>query len=296
MGFSFTNVKLQITEIGARQNLVSLSRIDEVYFNEEIDFEKDKETKISSLLQAAYEELSIKNSITSNAASFCLPQDLFVTARLPIVESLLHSDLLEEFRWNLSIIYPYLNWNDYVIDYHEVDGKYFASSDIAIVFALNRKYIKIIHDFCARNNLKLKFIDHCHFASNNILIMNSTREKNDHLSIYISHKILSILISYNAKPVYYEDIPITNVNEVRSIIKGKLHELNQKQFNFTEAYLFGDSTSNAIVKSLTETTGINFNLVNPFTLLKADTSLMTNKYYTETNHFFSPATGVAARI
>ncbi|MCK7528680.1 MAG: hypothetical protein MZV64_69550 [Ignavibacteriales bacterium] len=106
-GFTFTNVKLQITEISAAQNQFKVCRIDEVYFNEEIDFAKDKETKITSLLQAAFEELSIKNSITSNSASFSLPQELFVTARLPFEESLLHSDLVEEFRWKLSIMYPY---------------------------------------------------------------------------------------------------------------------------------------------------------------------------------------------
>lgn len=296
IGFAFTNVKLQVTEITAKQNHFSVSRIDEVYFNEEIDFAKDKETKIASLLHAAFEELSIKNSITSNYASFSLLQELFVTARLPIEETLLNSDLIEEFRWNLSIMYPYLNWNDYVINYHEVDGRHFASSDIALVFALNRKYIKIINDFCGKNNLKLKFIDHCHLASNNILNMNLLSKTNNHFSLYISQKILSVLVSIEGKIIYYEDIPITGVHEVRSVIKDKLNELNQKQLNFTEAFLFGDTPSHTIAKALTEATGINFNLVNPFSQLKADTSLMTDKYYTETNHFFSSSAGIAARI
>ena len=90
------------------------------------------------------------------------------------------------------------------------------------VFALNRKYIKIINDFCARNNLKLKFIDHCHLASNNILNMNLLSKANNHFSIYISQKILSVLVSIEGKPVYYEDIPIPSVHEVRGLIKDKL--------------------------------------------------------------------------
>jgi Tfp pilus assembly PilM family ATPase len=296
IGIGFTNVKLQITEISTAQNQFKVSRIDEVYFNEEIDFAKDKETKITSLLQAAFEEVSIKNSITSNSASFSLPQELFVTARLPFEESLLHSDLLEEFRWNLSIMYPYLNWNDYVINYHEVDGKYFASGDIALVFALNRKYIKIINDFCSRNNLKLKIIDHCHLSSSNILNMNILDNTNNCFSVYIAQKMLSVLVSVEGKIIYYEDIPISSIQEVRILIKDKLNELNQKQLNFTEAFLFGDTTSGIIAKALTEATGISFNLVNPFSQLKVETNLMTDKYYTETNHFFSPSTGVAARI
>lgn len=295
-GFSFTNVKLQITEITVKQNHFTISRIDEVYFNEEIVFSKDKETKISSLLQAAFEELSIKNPITSNSASFSLPQELFVTARLPIEKSLLHSDLLEEFSWQLSILHPYLNWNDYVISFYEVDEKNIEVNDIALVFALNRKYIKIINDFCARNNLKLKLIDHCHLSANNILNLNLLSETNNHLSIYISHKSISVLVSMRGRPLYYEDIPIRSAYEVPSVIKNKLDELNQKELNFSLAFLFGDSTSAGIAKTLTEVTGINFSLVNPFTQLKADSSIMTNKYCTETNHLFPTSTGVAARI
>ncbi len=295
-GFTFTNVKLQVTEISAKQNQFSISGIDEIYFNEEIDFTKDKETKISSLLQAAFEELSIKNSITSNSASFSLPQELFITAQLPVEQSLVHSDLTGEFRWQLSILHPYLNWNDFVIRYFEVELLQPEMNDSAIVFALNRKYIKIINDFCRKNNLKLKFIDHCHLASNNILMMNPSSKINDQLSLYISHNILSILISHKGKPIYYQDIPITDLQEFRSMVTDKLAELDQNHFRFKDAYLFGDSASKSIIKILSETTGINFNLVNPFIQLKVDTRIMTNKYYTERNHFFSPSAGIAARI
>ncbi len=295
-GFTFTNVKLQVTEISAKQNQFSISGIDEIYFNEEIDFTKDKETKIFSLLQAAFEELSIKNSITSNSASFSLPQELFITAQLPVEQSLVHSDLTKEFRWQLSILHPYLNWNDFVIRYFEVELLQAEMNDTAIVFALNRKYIKIINDFCRKNNLKLKFIDHCHLASNNILMMNPSSKINDQLSLYNSHNILSILISHKGKPIYYEDIPITDLHEFRGMVTDKLAELNQNHFKFKDAYLFGDSTSKSIINILNEATGINFNLVNPFIRLKVDTSIMTNKYYTERNHLFSPSAGIAARI
>jgi len=296
LGFSFTSVKLQLTEISYKQNEFIVSHLDEVYFNQEIDFEIDKETKISSLLQAAFEEMSIKNEITSNIVSFSLPQELFITARLPIENSLLNSDLIEEFRWQLSIMYPYLNWNDYLIRYYEADGNHISSNDAAVVFALNRKYIKIINDFCLKNNLKLKFVDHCHLTSNNILTMSEIGKTEKLLSIYISHKTISILVSLYCKLDYYEDIPIKSGHEIRSVITGKLEELSKNQLNFSEAYLFGEMISNPIAKALTEATGINFILINPFTQLKVETSLLTNTYYTESNHFFSSSAGVAARI
>jgi len=240
--------------------------------------------------------MSIKNEITSNIVSFSLPQQLFTTARLPIEKSLLNSDLIEEFRWQLSITYPYLNWNDYLIRYYEADGNHIPSNDAAVVFALNRKYIKIINDFCLKNNLKLKFVDHSHFTSNNILTMSGIGKIEKLLSIYISHKTISILVSLNSKLDYYEDIPIKSGHEIRSVITGKLEELSKNQLNFSEAYLFGEMISNPIAKALTEATGINFILINPFTQLKVETSLLTNTYYTESNHFFSSSAGLAARI
>jgi Tfp pilus assembly PilM family ATPase len=296
LGFSLTSVKLQLTEISYKQNEFIVSHLDEVYFNQKIDFVIDKETKISSLLQVAFEEINIKNELTSNIVSFSLPQELFITARLPIENSLLNSDLIEEFRWQLSIMYPHLNWNDYVIRYSEADGNYIPSNDAALVFALNRKYIKIIKDFCSKNNLKLKYIDQNHLTSNNILAISGIDKTKKILSFYISDNILSVLVSLNGKPDYYEDIPIKSGQEIRSIIIGKLDELNKNQLNFSEAYLFGEVISNPIAKALSEATGINFILINPFTQLKVGTNLLTNKYYSESNHFFSSSAGLAARI
>jgi len=296
LGISLTSVKLQLTEVSCKQNEFIVSHLDEVYFNQEIDFEIDKETKISSLLQAAFEEINIKNEITSNIVSFSLPQELFITASLPIENSLLNSDLIEEFRWQLSIMYPCLNWNDYVIRYYEADGNHIPSNDAALVFALNRKYIKIINDFCSKNNLKLKFVDHSHLTSNNILTMSGIGKTEKLLSFYISHKTLSVLVSLNGKLEYYEDIPIKSGHEIRSIITGKLDELSKNQHKFSEAYLFGEMISNSIAKALSEATGINFILTNPFSQLKVETNLLTNKYYTESNHFFSSSAGLAARI
>jgi Tfp pilus assembly PilM family ATPase len=295
-GFSITNVKLQITEIINKQNRYYISNLDEVYYNQEIDFEKDKETKIISLLQTAFEELIIKNSITSNSVSFSLPQELFITASLPIENSLLNTNLIEEFRWQLSILYPFLNWNDFVIRYYEFDNKHVASNNNALVFALNRKYLKIISDFCSKNNLKLKYIDHIHLTSNNILEMSSADNYEKMISFYISPKIISMLISIEGKPIFYEDIPIKSGHEIRNIIESKLSELKKYPGNFSEAYLFGEMISKSIAETISETTGINFILANPFTKLDVDNTLLTNKYYSESNHLFTSSAGTAVRI
>jgi Tfp pilus assembly PilM family ATPase len=97
-------------------------------------------------------------------------------------------------------------------------------------------------------------------------------------------------------PAYYEDIPIKDSHEIRNIVANKISELNQQQFIFSEAYLFGDIASISIANTLSDECGMNFKLVNPFTQFKTATNLMTNKYYTETNHFFTPSAGIAIRL
>lgn len=295
-GFTLSNVKLQAVEVDAKHGRLNVSAIDEVYFNEEIDLINDKETKISAMLLAAYEELCIKNSITSSSISFSLPQELFISAILPVEQSLLHSDLVEEFRWRLSIMYPYYNWNDYVLRYYETYGVSHNIGDSALVFALNRKYIKIVNNFCTQINVKLKFIDHCHLASNNLVMLNSEKGRNVLLSLFLAQKIFSVLITMNGKPMYYKDIPISKFHEITGLIKEKIIGLRNDSFNFTDATLFGDSSSHAITKVLSELTGINFSLVNPFKHFTAEDNLLTTKYFTETNHFFSPSAGTTVRI
>ncbi len=293
-GFTFSNVKLQVTEITNRQNQFFITNLDEIYFNDEIDFTKDKETKITSLFQTAFEELLIKNSITSNAVSFSLPQELFITAQLPFEKTLLHSDLIKEFRWQLSLLHPYLNWNDYVIRFHEVDRRFTGANDVALVFALNRKHINFITNFCRKNYLKPKFIDHCHLAANNLIITDSSAKAEKLLSFYISEKILSVVISDNSSLIHYEDIPITNIQEIRNLITDVLNKIINLKLD--QAYLFGNTISHSAAQILSETTGIDFVIMNPFTKLKADLRLMTNKFYTESNHLFSASAGTAVRV
>lgn len=295
-GFTITNVKLQAVEVSVKHNCLNISAVDQAYFNEEIDFINDKETKILAMLLAAYEELCIKNQIASSSVSFSLPQELFITAALPIEQSLLHSDLVEEFRWRLSIMYPFYNWNDYVLRYFETSGMNPDEGDSALVFALNRKYIKIVNDFCAKINVKLRFIDHCHLASNNLLMLNSEKGRNVQLSLFLAQKIFSVLITMSGKPIYYEDIPISKFQEITGLIKEKMVGLRNDSFNFTDATLFGDSSSHAIAKVLSELTGINFSLINPFKHFAAEDTFLTSKYFTETNHFFAPSAGTAIRI
>lgn len=295
-GFTFSSVKLQLTEITKKQNQFSISRIDEIYFNEEIDFINDKETKITSLLQAAFDELLIKKVLSSNVVSFSVPQDLFITARLPFEPSLLHSDLIEDIKFQLSVMHPYLNFNDHIIRYYEVEPEFADEKSIVLVFSMDRKIVKLIYNLCLKNNLKLRFIDHCHLTANNILAVTNADNSKMTLSFYVSAKVVSAIISASHNLVFYEEFPISSTQEIKNCFKDILNKISDSKLHFEKAYLFGDTISNSVAEYLSEYTKVQFILLNPFNNFQISSELLLNRNYTQSNHFFSSSVGAAVRL
>jgi Tfp pilus assembly PilM family ATPase len=299
-GFNISSSRLQVVEINFKSDQFRLENVDEAFFNEPLNLEHDKETKINALLQSAYNELIIRNPLKCDYASFTLPLDLFYIMQVPYDNTLLHQDLVEEFRWEFSILYPYLAVNDFVIQYLEIDKNKINETGTAIVIALPRKFLQIIHNFCNHNKLKIRFIDNVHIASDRALFVNNTlTDKGVTLSVYFSDNNLSVIFSYNSKPVYFKTIPL---NDAGKIIPVLLNEINNNQNikvnkNLIEnAFIAGEDLSTTLVKSLSEAIGLNFKFFNPFEKIKPETNINTNKYYVEKYNSFSPAAGIALRL
>ena len=299
-GFNISSSRLQIVEINFKSDQFQLENVDEAYFNEPLNLMLDKETKINSLLQSAYNELLIRNPIKCNFASFTLPLDLFHIMQVPYDNTLLNQDLIEEFSWEYSILYPYLPINDFVIQYIETDRTKINTAGTAIVIALPRKYLQIIHNFCTQNKLKIRFIDNAHIASDRALFVNyDLTDKGLILSVYISDNNLSVIFSNESKPVYLNTIQLENAGRITSVL---LDEINNNQYikvnkNFIEnAFIAGEDLSDSLVKSLSDAIGLNFKFFNPFEKIKPESNLRQNKYFIERFNSFSPAAGIALRL
>lgn len=300
LGFTISSSKLQVVEIVQKEDEFVLENVDEAFFNESIELDIDKETKIISLLQGALDEIIVRNPFQSSTASFSLPLELFKVIQIPYDNTLLHQDLIEEFRWELSLIYPESNAGDLVIQYIEVDKNSFIGMNTAIVIALSRKYIQVIKNFCDRNNLKLKYIDNIHFASERALsAMNSVSEKNLAFSGFLSGRNISVLFSYQGKPIYFKVLPL---NDASSIIKFLKAELNSNQYpninrDLVELfYICGEELSQSFVNTLREKLDIPFIHFNPFSRIKPNPALFQNRYFSEKFSSFTSAAGIALRI
>ncbi|MFO7445812.1 MAG: hypothetical protein R6W90_05565 [Ignavibacteriaceae bacterium] len=299
-GFTITGSKLQVVEVVYKADQFVLENVDEAYFNEPVDLNNDKETKISALLQGAFNELQIKHPLKSTSVSFTLPFDLFYTMQVPYDNTLLPQDLIEEFRWELSILYPYLSVKDLVIQYIEVDRNNLIAHNSAMVVAVPRKFLFMLHTFCNQNNLKLKFADNIHIASDRALSVSSPlMEKGLILSVYFSTKFLSLIFSSNGKPVYLKVIPLNDAGEITERLNNELSAEGSSGITksmIDAAFITGEDLSASIVQSLRSSAGIDFIYFNPFEKIKPEPKLFNNKCYSERANSFASAAGITYRL
>lgn len=299
-GFTITTTKLQVVEVIHNQDQFILSNVDEVFFNEPLNFEQDKETKILSLLQGAFNELLITKQLKSNYCSFTLPLSLFQVIQVPYDNTLLNQDLIEEFRWEFSVLYPYQKTDDLVIQYLEIEKNPLNENNTAIAIGLNRKYLQLLFDFCEQNSLNLKFVDNVHIASDRALFLNnSLSDKGVTLSVLFSNNFLSVIFSFNGKPVYFRILPLKDASEIVPVLSKEINQniiLNIDKRLITSAFITGDELTLSLTDSLSKALGITFSYFNPFSKITPEEQLYSNKYYSEKYNSFTPAAGIAFRL
>ncbi|HSL90766.1 MAG TPA: hypothetical protein VK870_15790 [Ignavibacteriaceae bacterium] len=299
-GFNISSSKLQIVEINHESEQFKLVNLDEAYFNDPINLETDKDTKISALLQGAFDELLIKKPLKATSISFTLPFELFHIMQVPYDNTLLYQDMIEQFKWELSVLYPYLSTKNLVIQYIEIEKNAFNIMPSSIVFGIQRKYLQMLSGFCQQNNLKLKFIDNLHIAAERALsVGNALVYKGLTLSIYFNNKFLSILYAFNGKPIYFKVIPLNDASEIMEHLLKETKpspSLKVERSQIEAAFICGDEISGSVVQTLNKTLGLNFVLFNPFDKIKPSPSLYDSKLYLEKFNSFSSAAGIAFRL
>ncbi len=299
-GFKITGSQLQKVELLVQNNFAVIDQIDEAYFSETLDFTLGKETKISALLQGAFNELQVRNPIQSAVVSFSLPYNLFLSALLPYDNSLLSQDIMWELRWELSILFPTYQIDDFVIQYFEIPKNKYLNSNLLFVAAIPRKFLHILHNFCSRNKLKLKFVDYSHLASDRALGLNYANFSSGlTLSVYYGNRVLSLIFYLDGKPFYFK---IKKEIDASEIVKNILKEiepsvmLNSHPLDFESAFISGDDITEAACKAISQKININLTYFNPFQKLQTSPFLSENNLFKEKFNSFSPAVGIALRL
>jgi hypothetical protein len=294
-GIKVTSSKLQLVELSLKSGVVYVKDLHEVFFNEKIDFQKDKETKISALLQGAYDEILLQRPLQDIYVSISVPLNLSFSLQTSFDESLLYTDLIEEFRWQLSLLYPFVDAKELVIQYYPVGKNEFNSENTAFVTAVPRTLVNIFNEFCRYNNLHLRFIDSSHPASDKALLTNrDLKSEKLVLSLMVEEKILSFIYYTDGEPFLFRSTSFNNASEIPDLVS---KEILRNNFNkqITAAYLTGDELSNSFIERLSSLTNIPFIKFNPFSRLQLDPHVLDNKNYLLKNSSFSPAVGISIR-
>jgi Tfp pilus assembly PilM family ATPase len=299
-GLNVSGTKLQLVEVLGSPDGVRLDNLNEVVFAEPIDYKSDNETKILGQLQTAFDEFRLKKPVRSRALSFSLPLEMFYISQLPFDNTLLHRDNMEEFKWEFSVMYPFLIPEELILQYLEVEKNMIFTKNTALVYAIERKYLRMLEKFCEQNDLKLGYIDNAHLASERALALsNSFIKQGLRLSIYVANKKLSIILSLDGKTISQKVHNLGNQNNIREIIEDELSPTQSKNIMkglIQAAYITGESVPDALAKQLTGETGITFVSFNPFDKLTTTPKILESILYSQKFNSFSSAAGIAYRI
>lgn len=297
-GINITSSKLQLVEVNYSEEEFTIENADEEYFKDFLDFDA-RETKILSILQDAFDELIMRKPINSKFVSFTLPHEFFRIVELPYEKTLIQNDLIEQFKWELSVLYPRLSADEMIIQYINVDDIDHENADKAIVVAAFRRYLKLLNNFCKQNELKLKFIDNVHAAADRLITSQTSVPDDLILSVYITGNYLSVSFLQNGKPLYFNVIPLLNAGEIiprlTEELKGEKNYKFCKRF-ISKAYISGENVSDSLLSRTRDALDINFIRFNPFHELKASPLLYNSKAFTERASSFAAAAGIAFRL
>ncbi|RJP70997.1 MAG: hypothetical protein C4539_05630 [Ignavibacteriales bacterium] len=296
IGINLTNSRMQLVEVAFAGEDFIVSNIDEAYFNESLDF-NEKETKISSLLQNAFNDILIRKPLTGKHVSFTLPQNLFFIAELPLENTLLDADLMEHLQWEFSLLFPYNDIKDFHFQFHRIDS---VTPGRVVVGGLHKKFMKISSDFCSRNELTLMYIDTPHFASDNILKTDTDFSSGKKIiSLFVSDGSVTLNVYQDEKYIEFHKLFPKNAGEIIpkliEVIKDSI-AVGGDIGSISKLYVAGDDITEIFMENLKKNIRIEIERHNPFDKIKIDSSLLESNMQFSKQYSFISAAGIAFRI
>jgi Tfp pilus assembly PilM family ATPase len=297
-GMNLTDTKLQLVEIGYREDSFYLESLDQIYHPEHFSPELS-EDKIIAILQNALNKLNKKKELVSKNISFSLPNNFFKIFEVPYDDSLVKKDLIDHFKWELSTLYPDCNYENYLLQHIEVDKSELRPEKHAIVIGIDRVHVLALNKFCENNGFHLKFIDNVHLASNAFLYLDKPKVDDEiSLSIYIDQKYSSLAAMDGVHPFFFKilDPNSSNIFEELTETVNKLSSFKLSLNDFKRVLLYGQDITEEFEQKLKTFFGLPLKKVNPFERLKIDETVLKSPLYKIKYNSFTAAAGIAIRI
>lgn len=297
-GVSVSLDKIRLVELVYKNNEFLLESVDEENFDESLAVDLSTKTLVN-VLQNSFNNIVKRNHFTSRNISFSLDPDFFEVFEVPFDNTLLKADLTEQFRWDLKKLKPMLVPDDYLIQSIELQKLQENSNHSAVVLALNKSIITTLMNLTEVHQLKLKYVDYAHTASDNVLRFMDSIQGMTGLSIYNSGSYFSSIILDNFSPATILKNKKAENDTLFSNLKEKLQSLfNQRPALKGSIFSFvtGKQLLQSELEKLNSELELNFEVLNPFSLLKRSENFSSSIDLTENPTEYSSATGIALRL
>ena len=297
-GINITTSKFQFVEVEKESNQLLINHLGQTFITPSIKFEEQSETELPAQLQTAFDEINIQNPINSKIVSFTLPPELFITMQLPYDNNLIQAEVTEEFRWEISQLFPFLASEELAIKYYDLGKDILPGNNNALVVALNKKYLLILKNFCTKNNLNPRLVDNASITANGFINSYSSVQDSISVNIYNSKSSITLFINISSKPAYVKVFQKTKIDFLDSIIKilskDRIKNLLIKSTKY--AFFSGDDIGNDLQSEFQLKTGLESIKFNPFNIVQFKPDIKNIGISSEQYSTFTAATGIAARF
>lgn len=295
-GINLSSAKLELVAINYTDKQCFVENVDEEYFSEFINFD-DKETRIISILQQAFDNILIRNRFSSSNVSFSLPSEIFKIFEIPYETDLHKDDLINHLDWEFSVLYPLLNRDDYLIRYFQFNDEVRKPKHL-VAFAIERRIINVINKFALRNNLTIKYIDNEHVAASTSMIINELANENI-FSVFIGYHHFTIMITDKNLPVYFRKKTLKSFADFKDAFEEEFDTLKDKfteEYKFEKVFVFGDKYPASVTEVVKSKLDCELNYLNPFSLIKPPDTTQKTTSLVNNPTIFSAAAGMAYRL
>jgi hypothetical protein len=298
VGINLTASKLQFVEIEKESDQLKVFNLGQTFISPPIVYNVKDEAVIQQQLQTSFDELKIRNPISSNNASFTLPPELFITIQLPYEANLTQKEIREEFNWEISQLFPFISVEELAIKFYELDGSFLPGKNNALVVALNKSFLMLIKNFCLKNNLTAKLVDNASITANNFI--NNYLEndnKSATINIFNSKNSITFFINISSKPAYVKIFPKQD-----DYINKLIGEISRDNFrdvvnnSFKSAILSGEELDGELLAEIGRGTELVFEKFNPFEVVKFRPELRKDEITSDQFSSFTSAIGIASRF
>ena len=299
VGINVTASRLQFVEVEKELNQLLISNIGQTFISPPLNFDDQVEANIQNQLQTAFDEIKIRNPVTSTFASFTLPPELFITIQLPYDANLNQNEIREEFNWEISQLFPYISIDELAIKFYELGSDFLPGKNNALVIALNKKYLIQIKNFCSRNNLIPRLVDSSSITANSFINKNTSNVKESiTINIFDSRNSITLFINVSSKPGFVKVFLKRDNGIINSLISELLQDKFKEVLNkpFTKAVVSGDDLRTDSLSELQIATGLEFRKFNPFDVIKFKSEIQDHEFSSEQFSSFTSATGIASRF